>query len=156
VTLGAIEAAVMAVTLLLVGADLVLPVAMITFLAAFVPIVGAIAAGIVATLVALATAGPLAAAVVAAVAVIVQQLDNDILAPVVYGRALRLHPLVVLVGIAAGGALFGLVGTLLAVPVLAVVWNVADEALSLSRSERDALDDPAEQQPRRLAATDRR
>jgi predicted PurR-regulated permease PerM len=132
ILLGAIEATVMAVTLLLVGAELVVPVAVITFLAAFVPIVGAIVSGIVATLVALATAGPVAALVVAAVALVVQQLDNDLLAPVIYGRTLRLHPLVVLLGIASAGALFGLVGTLLAVPVIAVLWNVADEARTLA------------------------
>ena len=55
--------------------------------------------------------------------IVVQQLDNDLLAPVIYGKSLALHPLVILLGIAAGGALFGIVGTLLAVPVLAVGIN---------------------------------
>jgi predicted PurR-regulated permease PerM len=115
------------ITSLLVGADLVAPVMLITFLAAFVPIVGAVVAGIIAVLVALVTAGTVPAVVVAIVAIVVQQLDNDLLAPVIYGRALQLHPLVVLLGIAAGGALFGFVGTIFAVPVLAVVLNAVDE-----------------------------
>ncbi|HWC69065.1 MAG TPA: AI-2E family transporter, partial [Acidimicrobiales bacterium] len=130
--LGIVEATVIGVTLLLVGADLALAVAAITFVAAFVPIVGAVVAGVVATLVALVTASPVAALIVAVVALVVQQLDNDLLGPLVYGRALRLHPLVILLGIAVGGALFGIVGTVLAVPVLAVVWNVVDEARQMA------------------------
>jgi predicted PurR-regulated permease PerM len=125
--LGAVEAAIIGGTLLVVGAELVVTVMVLTFLGAFVPIAGAIVAGVVAVLVALVTAGPAAAVIVAVVAIVVQQLDNDLLAPVIYGRALRLHPLVILIGITAGGALFGIVGTVLAVPVLAVAFNVADE-----------------------------
>ena len=64
---------------------------------------------------ALATAGGVAAAVVAPVALVVQQLDNDVLAPVVYGRALALDPVVVLLAILAGGSAFGLVGSFFAV-----------------------------------------
>jgi predicted PurR-regulated permease PerM len=125
--LGLVEAIVIGAALLIVGADLVAPTMLLTFLAAFVPIVGAIAAGLVAVLVALVTAGTGAALIVALVALVVQQLDNDVLAPVIYGRAVRMHPLVVLLGITAGGALFGLVGTVFAVPVLAVVLNATDE-----------------------------
>ena len=132
--LGIVESIIIGVTSLLVGADLVAAVMVVTFLAAFVPIVGAIAAGIIAVLVALVTAGAVPALIVAAVAIVVQQLDNDLLAPVIYGRAVRLHPLVVLLGIAAGGALFGIVGTVFAVPVLAVTLNAFDEV----RSDRAA------------------
>jgi predicted PurR-regulated permease PerM len=60
--------------------------------------------------------------------IVVQQLDNDLLAPVVYGRSLELHPVTVLLAVAGGGALFGLPGTLLAVPVTAVALNVLAEA----------------------------
>lgn len=102
----------------------------VTFLAAFVPIVGAAGAGVNAVLVALVTAGPLAALIVAAVALVAHQLDNDLLAPLIYGRALQPHPLVVLLGIADGGALFGFVGTVFAVPVLAVAINVVAEVRS--------------------------
>ena len=126
--LGIVESIAIGIALLIVGASLVGPVMVLTFLAAFIPIVGAIVAGIVAVLVALVTAGPAQALIVAAIALVVQQLDNDVLAPVVYGRALRLHPLVILLGVAAGGALFGFIGTLFAVPALAVGLNVLDEA----------------------------
>jgi predicted PurR-regulated permease PerM len=125
--LGIVEAIAIGLTLLLVGSKLVAPVMLITFIAAFVPIVGAIAAALVAVLVALATAGTVPALIVAGVALIVQQLDNDVLAPIIYGKALQLHPLAILLGIAAGGALFGLVGTVFAVPVVAVTLGVAAE-----------------------------
>jgi putative heme transporter len=128
--LGGIEAAAIGATMAGVGASLVPSVMMITFMAAFVPIVGATLAGVVATLVTLVTAGPVPALIVAGVTLVVQQIDNDVLAPVVYGRALRMHPLVVLLGIAAGGSLFGFVGTIFAVPFLAVSLNMIDEVRS--------------------------
>jgi predicted PurR-regulated permease PerM len=78
--------------------------------------------------VALATGGTTAALIVLVVVIVVQQLDNDLLAPVVYGRSLELHPVIVLLAVAGGGALFGLPGTLLAVPVTAVGQNVLAEA----------------------------
>ena len=126
--LGLVEGVAMGVTLTLVGAKLAVPVAMLTFMAAFVPFVGAIVAGAIAVLVALATAGADAAIVAAVVAVALQQFDNDLLAPVVYGRALNLHPVAVLLAITAGGALFGLAGSVLAVPLTAVVVNAAAAA----------------------------
>ena len=126
--LGLVEGIAIAVTLTLVGAELAIPMALVTFLAAFVPVVGAIVAGVLAVLVALATAGGTAAGIVAAVAFVVQQLDNDVLAPVVYGRALELHPVIILLAILAGGSAFGLPGSFLAVPVVAVAVNVAAEA----------------------------
>ncbi|HVM02849.1 MAG TPA: AI-2E family transporter [Acidimicrobiales bacterium] len=126
--LGVVEGTAIGIALWVVGAGLALAVAMLTFLAAFVPFVGAIVAGVVAVLVALATAGLDAALIVAVVAVAVQQFDNDLLAPVVYGRALNLHPVAVLLAITAGAALFGLAGSILAIPVTAVVANVVAAA----------------------------
>jgi len=132
--LGFVEGIVIAVALWLVGADLALPVGVLTFLMAFVPFVGAIVAGVLAVLVALATAGSSAAVIILIVAVVVQQLDNELLAPVVYGRSLDLHPVVILLSIAAGGALLGVAGSVLAVPVTAVVWNVVAQMRADSRA----------------------
>lgn len=115
--LGVVEAIIIGVTVWLVGAPLALPVAVFTFLGAFFPIVGAVTAGAVAVLVTLATQGFGAALIVLAVAVVVQQLDNDLLAPFIYGRSLQLHPLVVLVVLTAGGAVGGIAGAFLAVPL---------------------------------------
>lgn len=123
--LGVVEGITIGVALALVGSELAIVVGVLTFMAAFVPFVGALIAGAIAVLVALATAGTVGALIVLAVAVVVQQFDNDLLAPVIYGKALSLHPAVVLVVITGGGALFGIAGSLLAVPVAAVAINVA-------------------------------
>jgi predicted PurR-regulated permease PerM len=133
--LGLVEGVIIGITLVAVGASLAVPMAVVTFFAAFVPFAGAIVAGALATLVALATAGTAAAVIVLVVAIVVQQLDNDLLAPVVYGRALNMHPVVVLLAIAGGGALFGLAGSFLAVPVTAVATNLFVEARRLPTSD---------------------
>jgi predicted PurR-regulated permease PerM len=126
--LGVVEGIIIAVTLWSVGAELAVPMGVLTFLAAFIPFAGAIVAGGVSVLVALATGGVTAAIIVLVVAIVVQQLDNDLLAPMIYGRTLDLHPVVILIALAAGGALFGVAGVVLAVPVTAIAWNVVAEA----------------------------
>jgi putative heme transporter len=125
--LGIVESIAIGLALLVSGGSLVVPVMVLTFIAAFVPIVGAVVAGVTAVLVALVTGGVVSAAIVGVVALVVQQLDNDILAPWVYGRSLALHPVVILVSVVGGGALFGIAGTLLAVPVVAVAVSVVKE-----------------------------
>jgi predicted PurR-regulated permease PerM len=125
--LGVVESIAIGATLLIAGGRLVAPVMAITFAAAFVPVAGAVLAGLIAVLVALVTAGTGAAIAVAVVALLVQQVDNDVLAPVVYGRVLSLHPVVVLMSVVAGGALFGITGSVLAVPVVAVAVSSAKE-----------------------------
>ena len=133
--LGAVEATIIGTTLAIAGARLVVPVMVLTFFAAFVPFVGAVTAGVVATLVALVTAGVAPAVVVAIVALVVQQFDSDLLAPLVFGKTLELHPLVILIAVAAGGALGGLPGAFLAVPTTAVVVNVVAEARAVPADE---------------------
>jgi putative heme transporter len=128
--IGLVEAVILGTTLWVVGARLPVPVAVLTFLAAFFPIVGAVVAGVVATLVALVSGGTGDALVVAVVALVVQQFDNDLLAPLIYGRAVNLHPAVVLMTLSAGGTLGGLVGAFVAVPVAAVIAAVGNELWS--------------------------
>lgn len=122
--LGAVEGAVIGSTVWLVGAPLALPVAVFTFAGAFFPIVGAVAAGALAVVVTLATVGVTEALIVLVVVVIVQQLDGDLLAPLIYGRSLQLHPVVVLVALASGGVLGGIAGAFLAVPVAGAAVGV--------------------------------
>ncbi|MGQ0618092.1 MAG: AI-2E family transporter [Acidimicrobiia bacterium] len=136
--LGLVEGTIIAVTLALVGASLAVPVGLVTFVLAFVPFVGAIVSGALAVMVALATGGGPAAIIVAVVALVVQQLDNDLLAPIVYGKALGVHPAVVLLAITAGGSLFGLPGSFLAVPFTAVAVNVSSELRAWYQPERAA------------------
>jgi predicted PurR-regulated permease PerM len=143
-TLGLIEGIIIGGTVWLVGGSLALPVAVITFFAAFVPFAGALIAGVIAILVTLVTAGFGGAVVVGIVALVVQQLDNDFLAPWVFGKNLELHPLIVLVAITAGGALFGAFGALLGVPVSAVLINILAEARLMP--DDLALDGPARDQ----------
>ncbi|MGH2685885.1 MAG: AI-2E family transporter [Actinomycetota bacterium] len=119
-TMGVIEGLIIGVTLFILDAPLVLPLALLTFFGAFFPLVGATAAGVVAGLVVLATNGVGDALIVGAVVIAVQQLDGDLLAPLVLGRAVRLHPLVILLALTAGAVLGGAVGAFLSVPVTAV------------------------------------
>jgi predicted PurR-regulated permease PerM len=140
-TLGVIEGIIIGSTVWLVGGKLAIPVAVITFFAAFIPFAGAIIAGVIAILVTLVTAGFGGAVIVAIVALVVQQLDNDFLAPVVFGKNLELHPLVVLVAITAGGTLFGVFGAFLGVPVSAVLINILAEMRVVP--EELAVDGPA-------------
>jgi predicted PurR-regulated permease PerM len=145
--LGIIEGTIIGSTVYLVGGHLAVPVAVVTFFAAFIPFAGAIVAGLLAVLVTLVTAGSGAAIVVGIVALVVQQLDNDLLAPLVFGRSLELHPLIVLFSLAGGGALLGPIGAVFAVPVSAVVINVIAEARAASLEDRSLLepaDDPLE------------
>jgi predicted PurR-regulated permease PerM len=101
----------------IIGVPLVVPLAVITFLFAFVPIVGAIAAGAAAMLVALVSVGPLAALLVLGVVLLVQQLESNVLYPWIVGRTVEMHPLVVMLAVAIGGVLYGIVGAALAVPL---------------------------------------
>jgi predicted PurR-regulated permease PerM len=125
--LGVVEGAIVGGTMAIVGSPLWGPVAVLTFLAAFFPVVGAVVAGAVATLVTLATAGVADALIVLAVVVVVQQLDNDLLAPIIYGRSLSLHPAVILIVLPAGALLGGIAGAFLSVPLTAMVFGVAGE-----------------------------
>ncbi len=121
--LGVLESVIIGSAMGLTGASLVVPVMLLTFAAAFVPLVGATVAGVIAVVVTLASAGLTEALIVMVVAILVQQFDNDLLAPWIYGKALDLHPAVILLSIASGTALFGIAGALLAVPMVAITIN---------------------------------
>lgn len=121
--LGVVEAVIIGSAMALTGASLVFPVMLLTFAAAFVPLVGATVAGVIAVVVTLASAGLTDALIVMVVAILVQQFDNDLLAPWIYGKSLDLHPAIILLSIAAGTSLFGIAGALLAVPTVAITIN---------------------------------
>lgn len=98
----------------------------LTFLAAFVPIVGAVVAGAVGVLIALVTKGFVAAAILTGVVILVQQLEGNVLQPFLMGKAVSLHPLAILLGISVGVTLGGIAGAVVAVPILAFVKAFAD------------------------------
>lgn len=105
--------------LLILGVPLAIPLAVLTFLGGFVPIVGAIVAGALGVLVALVSNGFTTALIVLAIIVAVQQLEGNVMQPILQGRSLRLHAAVVLLAVTAGGTLFGIAGAFLSVPVAA-------------------------------------
>jgi predicted PurR-regulated permease PerM len=117
---GLFDATLIAIALWLVDAPLVLPLAVLVFFGAFIPLVGAFISGLLAVAVALVNGGLTDGLIILAVVVGVQQFEGDVIMPLVFGQTLRLHPLVVLLGVAAGGLAFGLFGAFLAVPVVAV------------------------------------
>jgi predicted PurR-regulated permease PerM len=125
---GAVDGLLIGIALLILGVPGALPLAVITFFAAFFPIIGATLAGALATAVALTTEGPTIAIVVAIVVLIIQQIEGDVLLPVVMYRQVALHPVVVLVVLAIGGAVAGLVGAIVAVPTTAALTAAASAA----------------------------
>ncbi len=105
----------------IVGVPMAFTLAVITFVAGFIPIVGAVVAGALAVLVALVSLGFTEALIVLAIVIAVQQVEGNILSPMLQSRAMDLHPVIVIVSVTIGGGLFGLVGAFLAVPVAAMV-----------------------------------
>jgi len=103
---------------------LAFPIGVLVFLGSFVPVVGATVSGSVAVLVALVAHGPLAALLMLAGVIGVQQLEAHVLQPFLLGRAVSLHPLAVILAIAAGVLAAGIVGALVAVPLVAVLNTI--------------------------------
>ncbi|TFC76989.1 AI-2E family transporter [Cryobacterium cheniae] len=116
------DAVLIGVGLAILQVPLALPLAVIVFLTAFIPLIGATIAGILAALVALVANGPLVALIVVAIVIVVNQLEGDLLNPVVMAGSLKLHPLVILVALTVGTILGGIAGAVLAVPIVAVGW----------------------------------
>ncbi|WP_353828072.1 AI-2E family transporter [Agromyces sp. SYSU T0242] len=119
-----VDAVAIGIGLAILQVPLALPLAVIVFLTAFIPLVGATVAGILAALVALVANGPLVALIVVAIVIAVNQLEGDLLQPVVMAQSLKLHPLVVLIALTAGTILGGIAGAVLAVPLTAVGWAI--------------------------------
>jgi predicted PurR-regulated permease PerM len=119
-----VDAVLIGIVLAVLGVPLVVPLAALTFFGAFIPLVGATLAGIVAALVALVAVGPVKALIVVGAIIVIQQIEGHVLAPVVLGRAVQLHPLAVALSLAGGAVVGGIVGTLLAVPIVAVVATI--------------------------------
>jgi predicted PurR-regulated permease PerM len=117
---GFVDAVLIGIGLLVLGVPLALPLAVLTFFGGFVPIIGAFVVGALAVLVALVTKGTTTALIVTALIFAVQQIEGNVLQPMLQGRSLRLHPGVVLLAVTAGGGLFGIAGAFLSVPVVAV------------------------------------
>ncbi|MFJ6070329.1 AI-2E family transporter [Streptomyces sp. NPDC093065] len=109
------------------------PLAVFIFLFAFIPLVGAVVSGALAVVVALVTQGVFAAVMTLVVVLAVQQIEGHILQPFILGRAVRVHPLAVVLSVAAGGMVAGIGGAVVAVPLVAVTNTVVGYLRAYSR-----------------------
>jgi len=124
IIIAATNAALVCVALLILQVPLAFPLALLTFFAAFIPLIGSPIALGVATLVALAARGPLTALLVLALIVVIGQIEGHLLHPMVMSRAVNIHPLAVALTVACGTVLYGVIGAVVAVPLVAVTWTV--------------------------------
>jgi predicted PurR-regulated permease PerM len=121
---SAIDAVGIGVALAVIGVPLALPLGLLVFVASAVPYVGATASGTVAVLVALATNGPVDALLALTAVIAVQQIEGNLLEPLIVGRQLRLHPVVVVVAVFAGSLVAGVAGAVITAPLTAVLYRV--------------------------------
>ncbi|MEU4559870.1 AI-2E family transporter [Actinoplanes sp. NPDC023936] len=129
-----IDALGIGLALLILDVPFPFPLAALVFLGAFIPIVGASISGAVAVLVALVDQGWVVALLTLGAVILVQQLEGHVLQPLIMGRAVAIHPLAVIIGIACGVVLAGIIGALVAVPLIAV-FNTGVRRLSRRRPE---------------------
>ncbi|MDR6324896.1 putative PurR-regulated permease PerM [Actinoplanes couchii] len=129
-----IDAVGIGLALVVLEVEFAFPLAALVFLGAFVPIVGASISGAVAVLVALVDEGWVIALITLGAVILVQQIEGHVLQPLIMGRAVAVHPLAVIIGIACGVVLAGIIGALVAVPLIAVL-NTAVRRLARRRPE---------------------
>jgi putative heme transporter len=143
---GFVDGLFIGIGLLIVGVPLAVPLAILTFIGGFIPIVGAVTAGALSVLVALVTNGFTTALIVLGIVLLVQQLEGNVLQPMLQGKSLNLHAAVVLLAVAAGGSLYGIAGAFLAVPVTAAAASVLRYLLAQvdRSSDPDVTDVPAD------------
>ncbi|MEU1731706.1 AI-2E family transporter [Streptosporangium sp. NPDC020145] len=130
VAVAAVHGVVMGIVLAGMGVPLWAPLAVMIFLASFIPIVGIFFAGGVATLVTLGAKGPIYALIFLGILIVEQQLENHVLQPLIVGRALSFHPLAIILVLAVGGILAGIAGAAVAVPVAAVIYRAIPELMA--------------------------
>ena len=130
---AAVDAFFIGLGLVLLGVPLALPLAVLVFFGGLFPIVGAFTAGALAVLVALADGGLATAVAVLALNVVVQQVEGNLLEPLVVGRATKLHPLAVLAALTAGAVTLGILGAFLAVPIAASIARAVGYVLEQRR-----------------------
>ncbi len=121
------------------GVPLTFAIGVLVFLGAFIPIVGALLSGMVAVLVALVAQGPVVALIMLAVVILVQQIESHVLQPFLMGKLVAVHPLAIILAIAGGIAVAGIVGALIAVPLAACLNGVVKH---LVNDAQEFQDDP--------------
>jgi putative heme transporter len=139
--------------LAIMGVPLALPLASLVFLGAFVPLVGAVVTGFLAVIVALIAKGIVYALITLGLIIAVQQLEGHVLQPLVMGRAVSIHPLAIVLAIAGGAVLGGILGALLAVPTVAILNSAVRVLLAREPAAEEAAQE-AEEGPMVEAETD--
>lgn len=134
-----VDAVLIGAALLVLRVPLALPLILVVFVTAYIPVIGAVAAGAIAAVVTLVTNGPVAALIVVLVVLVVNQIEGNVLAPLVLGKALSLHPLVILLALTAGSIVAGIIGAVLAVPFAAVAWAAVKSWNEDRRSSSELL-----------------
>lgn len=135
------------------GLPLAIPIAILVFLASFIPVVGAVATGVIAVVIALVYVGPLQAIIMLGGVLLVHLLEAHVLQPLVMGTAVKVHPLAVVLGVAAGSYVAGIPGALFAVPVLATLnvmvsyiargdWRTTSKTRAETEAAKAAIDNP--------------
>lgn len=132
--ISVIEAGATGIAFALIGLPLILPLMVIVFFSSFIPYAGAITMGVVAILIAAATGGFSQAIMVLVVVIVIQQVESNLLEPLVLGKVMQLHPAVVAASVAAGATAAGIVGAFLAIPVLAVAITLLPRATHAANS----------------------
>ncbi|WP_078906851.1 AI-2E family transporter [Streptomyces sp. NRRL S-378] len=132
-----IDAVFIGVGIYFLGVPLAIPIAVVIFLASFVPLIGAIASGALAVIVALVTQGVFTALMALLVVLLVQQIEGHILQPFILGRAVRIHPLAVVLAVTTGGLVAGIGGAVVAVPLVAVANTVIVHLRSYADEDED-------------------
>ncbi|SMY12358.1 AI-2E family transporter [Brevibacterium jeotgali] len=145
IIVAGVDAVGIGIGALVLGIPLAIPLTVLVFLASFIPIVGAVATGIIAVVVALVSQGLVSALIMLGVVLVVQQIEGNVLQPFIMGKAVSVHPLAVVLAVAAGAFLFGIAGALFAVPVIAVANTVvrflAGDDVFAEADEKDRPDD---------------
>jgi predicted PurR-regulated permease PerM len=127
VLLALINALTMVVVMLIAGMPLVVPLGVLLFLGSMIPLIGMLVAGVVVVLVALVTKSLVMALVMALALILTIQLEGNLLNPFILGKAVQIHPLGILMGVTAGTILGGIFGAFIAVPLVAILNNVAND-----------------------------
>ncbi|WP_155057852.1 AI-2E family transporter [Streptomyces blattellae] len=133
VLVALIDAVFIGIGIYFLDVPMAVPLAVFIFLFSFIPLVGAVASGALAVVVALVTQGVFTAVMTLAVVLAVQQIEGHILQPFILGRAVRVHPLAVVLSVAAGGLVAGIGGAIVAVPLVAVTNTVVSYLKSYSQ-----------------------
>jgi len=140
--IAAVDAVLIGLGALVLGVPSALAIGLLTFILSFVPFVGAVVAGLFAVLLALADGGVGQALAMLAVVVVVQQVESNLLQPIIQSRFVALHPLVIILAVAAGGTLGGFIGILIAVPIVAVVVALVGDLHESGFFARGEVSDP--------------